>query len=357
MAFAAAVLMMAACAPKAVIEGTVDQASSSEIVVRMLDVNRYRPLDTVAVNQSGKFSYKVEIEEGQPEFIYLFQGDRKIAGLLLEAGDKVNVAVDSLGQAVIEGSEESLKLAQVEKEYAAFLKNYAEKGELSLQEYIDYYRECVKYIMQNSKSLTAVHVLYQNVSDELPVFAQNTDAIFFSNIADSLETVYPDSRYVKALRKEAERRYGYLKLQERLDTAEEVGYIDIALPDVNAQQQRLSEVDAKVVMIYFWTASEPSQNVFNVEVLKPLYAEYHKRGFDIYQVSLDIDKTLWATTIKGQELPWTNVCDSRGTASPYVSAYNLPTLPAAFILSDGELVDGQVVDEKSMRRLLDGLLK
>ena len=211
--------------------------------------------------------------------------------------------------------------------------------------------------MQNSKTLTSVHVLHQYVSDELPVFAQNTDAIFFSNIADSLETVYPDSRYVKALRKEAERRYAYMTLQERIDSAEEVGYIDIALPDINAQQRKLSEVDAEVVMIYFWTASEPSQNVFNVEVLKPLYEDYHKKGFEIYQVSLDVDKSFWATTLKGQELPWVNVCDSRGSASLYVSAYNLPALPAAFILSGGELVDGQVVDEKSIRKLLDKLLK
>ena len=78
---------------------------------------------------------------------------------------------------------------------------------------------------------------------------------------------------------------------------------------------------------------------------------------DIYQVSLDVDKTLWATTVKGQKLPWTNVCDSRGGASPYVTTYNLAAIPAAFIIADGELVDGKVVDEASLRNLLDDLLK
>ena len=357
LAAGAAFFMMASCGPKAVIEGVMESASSSEVIVRLLDANRYKTLDTVAVNASGRFSYKLDMEEGQPEFIYLFQGDKKLAGLLLEAGDKVKVAVDSLGQVDVEGSEESVKLAQVENDYAAFLRSYNAAGELTLQDYVTYYRDRVKYVMQNSKSLTAVHVLYQNVAEGLPLFAQNTDAIFFSNVADSLETVYPDSRYVKSLRKEAERRYSYMKLQERLDNAQEVGYIDIALPDVNAKEQRLSEVDSKVVMIYFWTASEPAQNIFNVEVLKPLYADYHKKGFEIYQVSLDIDKSLWATAVKGQDLPWINVCDSRGSASPYVAAYNLPTLPAAFVLSNGELVDGQIVDEKALRKLLNGLLK
>ena len=356
MAAAAVFFIVVSCGPKVVIEGVME-SSSSEVIVKLLDINKYKTLDTVAVKASGRFSCKLDVEKDQPEFVYLFQGDRKVAGLLLEAGDKVTVTVDSLGHATVEGSDESLKLAQVENDYAAFLKSCNAKGEVTLQDYVEYYRDRVKYIMQNSKSLTSVHVLYQYVGEDIPLFAQNTDAIFFNNIADSLETVYPDSRYVKALRKEAERRFGYLSLQERLKGAEEVGYIDIVLPDMNAQQRKLSEVDAEVVMIYFWTASEPSQNVFNVEVLKPLYADYHKKGFEIYQISLDVDKSLWATTVKGQELPWINVCDSRGSASPYVSTYNLPALPATFILSDGELVDGQVVDEKSIRKLLDKLLK
>lgn len=357
MAAAAAIFMIASCAPKAVVEGVMESAASSEVVVKLLDVNKYRVLDTVAVNAAGQFSYKVEMEEGQPEFVYLFQNDKQVAALLLEAGDRVKVTVDSLGHSSIEGSEESVKLAQVEKEYSDFINGVIERGQMTLQEYVDYYRGRIKYVLANSKSLTSVQVLYQYVAEDMPLFAQNTDAIFFKNLADSLETVYPESRYVKSLRKEAERRYNYMELQEMLANAEEIGYHDIELPDVNAEMQKLSDVDSKVTMICFWTASEPAQNNFNVEILKPLYEEFHAKGFDIYQVSLDVDKTLWATTVKAQKLPWTNVCDSRGSASPYVSRYNLPTLPAVFILADGELIDGQNVDEKSVRKVLNDLLK
>ena len=116
----------------------------------------------------------------------------------------------------------------------------------------------------------------------------------------------------------------------------------------------------------FWTSEQAKQNLFNVEILKPLYEKYHKRGFDIFQVSLDTDKVKWATTIMGQELPWTNVCDTRGAASPYVSMYNLyyqtesgnvgVAVPAAFVIHNGELIDGQVVDEASFKKLLEQLL-
>ena len=369
----AAAAAMAACTTGAKIDGTVETAPSSEVIVKLLDINRYQVLDTVATDASGRFSYKVEIEKGQPEFIYIFYKDTKIASLLLEAGDNVDVKADTLGNFEVAGSEESLKLAAVEKDYAAAfgrLTSIASKMEQTSdpkeaaalrremgQQYVSYYRDCVKYILANSKSLTSVPVLYQNFGAELPVFGQNTDAIHFINVSDSLATVYPDSRYVKALKKEAERRYGYLELEARLQGAQEVGFPDIVLPDINAQKIKLSEVDSKVIMVYFWTVNDASQKMFNLDFLKTIYEDYHKKGFEIYQIALDPDKTQWAQVVKQQNLPWINVCDALGADSPYVMLYNLAALPAAYIIADGELVDGQVVDEKSLRKLLDKLTR
>lgn len=356
----AALALLTACAPKAVIDGELADLASSEVVVKLLDVNRYAALDTVRVDETGKFSYSMEIEEGQPEFVYIFSGDRKLASLLLSAGDRVSVVSDSLGNTVVSGSEESLKLIRIEKRHAdamSALKTLDGDSKALTQKYIQYYRDCVRYVMENSSSLTVVPVFYQTLGEGLPVFSQPTDAILFNSVADSLEQAYPDSRYVKALRAEAERRSSYLELQNRFANADEVGYPDIELPDLQGCGRKLSEMDSEVVMIYFWSASQASQNAFNIDVLKPLYEDYHHKGFDIYQVSFDVDKALWASTVRGQNLPWTNVCDSRGVSSPYITMYNIPALPVAFILAEGELVDGQIVDEKSLRTLLDRLLK
>ena len=372
-AFAAAMLALVSCGSNARIDGTVADAASSEVIVKMLNSNRYEVLDTVKTDASGRFSYKLDVAEGQPEFVYVFYKDRKIASLLLEAGDKVSVASDTLGRYSVEGSEESVKLAEVEKAYAAALMEFealakkmdaasdqAEFDQLAkdmTQVYVAYYRDRVKYVMENSQSLTVIPVFYQTLGENLPLFYQNTDAILFRNAADSLEAVYPDSKYVKALRKDAEIRFGYLELQERLLDAEEIGYPEIELPGLDGKMRKLSDMDSRVVIICFWSAAQAQQNMFNIEFFKPLYEQYNKKGLDIYQVSLDVDKTLWATTVKGQNLPWTNVCDSRGAQSPYVALYNLSAIPAAFIIADGELVDGKVVDEASLKKLLNDLLK
>lgn len=372
LAIAAAALFAAACTDGAKVSCDLEGAPSSDVVVKLLNINRYEILDTVKTDASGHFAYKVDVKKGQPEFVYLFHSDVKIASLLLEAGDKVTVDADTLGNFTVAGSEESAKLAQVEKDFAqvnAQLNMLADKilaapaaeqeglRKQMGQTYVDYYRSCVRYVMSNSRSLTVVPVFFQNFGAELPVFGQNTDAIHFRSVADTLETVYPESKYVKALRKEADRRYGYLELEARLNSAQEVGYPEIELPDVQANKIKLSEVDSKVVMVYFWTPSNASQKMFNLDVLKSVYEDYHKRGFEIYQVAMDPDKALWARVVKEQKLPWISVCDIRGTQSPYVVQYNLAALPAAYIISDGGLVDGQLVDEKSLRRLLDNLLK
>jgi len=369
MVLAAAVA--AACTPRADVDMTLATAPSSEVVVKILDVNRYQVLDTVRTDAAGRFTYKVELEKGQPEFVYVFYKDTKVASLLLEAGDKVSVTADTLGSYTVEGSDESQKLSKVENDYAAVMRRMQEiatqiesgDGDVAElrkrlgKEYVDYYRHCVKYVMENSRSLTTVPVFYQSLGENLPVFAQSTDAIHFINAADSLESVYPDSKYVKALRKEAERRYGYLELENKLKTAEPVGYPDIELPDIKAEKIRLSDVDSKVVLIYFWSASDAGQKMFNLDFLKKIYDDYHTKGFEIYQVALDPDKTSWAQVVKQQNLPWINVCDGLGADSPYVMTYNISSLPAAYILCDGELVDGRIVDEKALRKLLDKLLK
>lgn len=370
--FAAAVSLVS-CGDKAQIKGTVKGLNDGDVIVKLLDINTYKILDTVSCNSGGNFSCKVDIEKGQPEFVYLFHNDTKIASLLLDRGDKVSVETDTLGNYTVSGSEESARLEQVEKDFSEFSSEFmaladslagmdaaseaaGEARKALARLYTDYYRSRVKYILSNSHSLTVVPVLYQTVGANLPVFGQQTDAIHFNNICDSLKTVYPDSKYVKALENEAKRRTDLLSLSMRIENAPQMGYPDLELPDVNSRKVKLSEVDAKVVLLHFWTSADAVQKMFNLDVLKPIYRDYHSKGLEIYQVALDVDKAAWAAVVKDQNLGWINVCDGLGGNSPAVLLYNIGTLPVTFVISGGELLDENVSDAASLRRLLDKLL-
>ena len=223
------------------------------------------------------------------------------------------------------------------------------KKDISSQ-YVAYYRSRVKYILQNSHSLTVIPVLYQTIGGSLPVFGQVTDAIHFRNMCDSLKTVYPESKYVKALDQEASRRQQMLSLNARIQSAGQASYPDIELSDVNGKKVRLSSLDSKVVMIYFWSSSDAAQKMFNQDVMKPVYNEYHTKGFDIYSVSADADKAAWASVVKSQQLPWVNVCDVNGST---LGLYNVGSLPMVYFIVDGALVNApEVKDAASLRKFL-----
>lgn len=370
--FIAAVLV--SCAGKASVKCTVKDVPESDIVVKLLNINQYEILDTVRTDASGRFSYKVDVAKAQPEFIYLFYDDTKIASLLLKRGDTVTVEADTLGTFTVSGSEESEKLRQVEQDLADFSGKFLALSQrleaavpgseeaASLQRelakvYVDYYRGRLKYVMSNPYSMTTIPVLFQTVGVNFPVFGQQTDAIHFDNVCDSLETLYPESRYVMALRQEADRRYRMLELSAKLQSAEEVDYLDIDMPDVNGVKRKLSDVDARVILLHFWAPDQAAQKMFNNDVLKPVYADFAGKGLEIYQMAISTDKAGWARVVKEQGLGWINVCDGLGTASPAVSAYNISSLPVSFILADGELQQDRITGEASLRRALTRLLK
>ena len=342
-AAAVLVLLTAACGKNTKIEGTLHEAPGKQVSVKLLDVNRFQLLDSVKTDAKGRFSYSLDLKKAQPEFVYLFYGNRQIASLLLQRGDKVKVETDTLGVYTVEGSEESLKLQKVEQEYSSFMRDVnrilekeANPDAALSRRYVSYYRDRVAYVMGNSKSLTVVPVLFQQVNPTFLVFSQPTDGIMMQAICDSLKTVYPDSRYVRALEKEAQRRMSMLEMDTRLKNAEQVGYIDISLPGIDGQSIKLSDKLGKVTMVYFWQATT-EQKLFNLDALLPLYEQYGDKGFEVYAVSLDSDKAAWAAAIRNQRLPWVNVCDTRGAQSPYVSAYGIGSLPMVWFIVDGNI--------------------
>ena len=367
-------IVAVSCSKGAKISGSIDGCGEGkEIVIKALDVNRYQVVDTVKTDAKGNFTCNVEIEEGQPEFVYIYLKDKKIASLILTKGDNVKVSADTLGKNLtIEGSEESLRLQDVEKAYATFSANEAalatriselpegsqRAAELSREltkNYIEYYRDRIKYILSNPYSLSVVPVFYQNFG-EMPLLSRDTDAILFQNASDSLATIYPDSKYIKALKAEAKKRFQALNLNTMLEGANEVGFPDIVLPDIKGEDVKLSEVDAKVILVMFWLASEPEQKMFNLDFIAGLYDDYASKGLQIYQVSLDADKTVWAQAVKNQKPKWISVCDSRSGDSPYVTTYNLTTIPSIYMIADGEFVNYDGGSEEGLRKTIEKYL-
>lgn len=353
-ALALSLLALASCGQKASIKGKVAGASDSQIIIKELNVNTYNVLDTIKTSADGSFSYSLDVAEGQPEFVYIFYKDTRIAGLLLETGETAKVEADTLGNYSVSGSKGSEDLHAVESAYTDFIKQVIAADEDSkavTEAYIKHYRECVKYVMNNPKSMACIPVLYEQLNG-MPIFTQYTDALHFRSVCDSLKTIYPESRYVKALDKEAARREQMLMVSSSIKNAELAGFPNLTLPNEKGEKVDLNSIDAKCIMIHFWDSSDASHSMFNNEVLLPIYNEFHSKGFEIYSVCLDIDKSQWASVVKSQKLPWINVNDGLGAYSPAVSLYGVASVPTAFLIADGDLVLEPIEGSEGLRKEL-----
>lgn len=357
-----AVLLPVACTPKASVRGTVNGAPGHNVEVRELDMNTWTVLDTVKTDASGAFRYSLPVEKGRPEFVYLFHDGTKIASLILKSGDKVTVSADTLGNCTVEGSEDSGYLAENEKRFAAFasrMKALDEQGGMNSEMarlFVGHYRECVSFLLAHPGSLACVPVLYESLNEYTPVFNQLTDAIIFRKVCDSLTAQYPDSRYVKALQKETERRENLLSVQSRVNNAEEADYPELSLPAIDGKEVSLSGLGAKAVVLHFWDPSDAEQKMFNLDVLLPLYERWHARGLEIYSVGISSSKPAWALVVNSQKLPWINVCDGLGAASPAILRYNVGQLPTSVLIveKDGivEVSGGLSGLEKALAKVL-----
>ena len=96
--------------------------------------------------------------------------------------------------------------------------------------------------------------------------------------------------------------------------------------------------------------------MFNLDVLAPVYEQYKDRGFEIYQVSLDVDNGMWARVVREQKLPWTNVSDISGVTSNYATIYNLTKLPAAFLIGADGMVNATIKDAASLSAAIEKAL-
>ena len=355
-----AALMAVGCSKNkgAQVSAQIEGAANAEIVLFQLGVNQLRPVDTVKAGADGALKFNVAMDQDQPEFYYLTYKGNKLASLVLKAGDKVNVKVDTLGKGLsVEGSQESLLLGKYEKdlvsvsaefdamveEFDAAMAKADTKTMVAVNEkmgkrFVSYRKDVIKSVMENPYSFANIYALNNKISQELPVFSAQNDFLLFQRVHDSLATMYPASVYLKSIQGQIEGAKNAIELAGKINEAGETAFPNLSLPDVNAKNVELSSLEGKPFILMFWTISAPSQKMFNND-LKELYKKYRSSGLEIYQVSLDEDKTAWAASVKEQELPWISVCDGKGAMSPSVITYNVASVPTMYIFNaKGEIV-------------------
>ena len=138
-----------------------------------------------------------------------------------------------------------------------------------------------------------------------------------------------------------------------LEGVHEVSYPDLELMDIRGTKHKLSELEGKVVLVYFWSALNAMSNNLNAD-LKALYNEYHDKGFEIYHVSVDTDKDSWVLAINAQNLPWPSLYT--GGDARVVELYNVEKIPTTYIINRDGDISSVKEDIESIKREVKRLI-
>jgi thiol-disulfide isomerase/thioredoxin len=322
-------------------------------------LNEPVPLDSVKI-VDGSFEIKTNITE--MGFYDIRLSNDKIMLLVLNPGDKIELTanVNSFQVPVsFSGSKQSslvfdlgvnfgsydIKKDSLNKVYEK-IKNTTFKDSMViiLREAFDKFtvkqNELVKdFINKNLNSIGGL--LFIN---RLPM---NENMALYIKYDSALYKTYPTNNFVMDFHQEVTKNI-------RLN----VGNVapDIMEQDTAGKEIALSSLRGKYVLIDFWASWCGPCRRENPHMVK-LYETYHRKGFEIYGVSLDKDKNAWKTAIKKDKLIWTEVSDLGFWNAKPAKLYNVNSIPYTVLLDkNGKILAkglfGAEIEEK-LKQIFD----
>jgi thiol-disulfide isomerase/thioredoxin len=358
------VLLAAGCKNSSVrISGTlVNPVSGTYLYLDELKSNDLKHVDSIKITSDGTFSFKREIK--QPSFYLLKRTDNNFLTMLIEPGEKIILKAhsDSLNYPIsLSGSKGTELMTDYNKTLRATINKLTglnsiytqnvDKPELpkvieSLDSLAQIYLSEIniytkKYIDDNITSLVSLVALYQQVAPSVYVLNPKKDMRYFEKVDSSMFSLYPDYEPVTSLHEQVKELSAKIKGETNDGPASSPGALapDISLPAPAGDTIKLSSTRGSFVLLDFWASwcgpcRKENPNLVNV------YNIYHKRGFQIYQVSLDKSKDAWMKGIQDDHLEkWIHVSDVQYWNSVVVPLYKIESIPCNYLLDkEGRII-------------------
>ena len=313
-ALAAAALTACAQQPKYVISGQVEEA---EVMYLIQGGN---VIDSAVVKE-GHFVFKGAYTEPMIAYVADNQNLRAAeAGseVLLEAGE-MTFAKNDLEQYVVTGTPANDANTQLSELLATLVAEYNEATTERRMEIRAAYDAAMSEAYEANKSnLLGVKLLRQEAY-----------SMSGSELQAAVAAIAPELQEMEVVKQFAE------MAAKKLSTDVGQPYLDFEQPDANGNPVSLKSIieqkGNKYVLVDFW-ASWCSPCMAEVPALKAAYDAYHKKGFEIFGVSLDNKKEAWEGAIKNKKLNWPHVSDLKGWQNTAADLYGVRSIPSNYLV-------------------------
>lgn len=321
------------------IDGTIEGASdTTTLILEQSSNGQWLIVDSVKVGKNGKFSISAPAPE-VPNIYQLRLGDQAIC-FPIDSLDHLTVTAKMPNLATdytIAGSEHAEQVMKIDKGAMQFAGGKGTTAEL--QAWKD---ELARQIAADPSGIVAYYAINKYI-DGKPLFdpLNDNDLRIIGAVANSFNSFRPDdprTNYLVNVLLDGQRRRRAMSAANDTVYADVTSIIDIKLQDNNGKEHSLSDVAAanRIVLLDFTAYTTEISPQLN-KLLNDIYQQYHSRGLEIYQVSVDQDNVAWRRA--AQNLPWITVFDPMSINSQNVGTYNVNGIPTTFIIKNGEIVE------------------
>lgn len=346
------------------VTGKIKNYGAGEKVYLQLSNNPPTTIDSTTLAADGSFTIKSVEKEGG-NFYILNVAERQRIILLIEGGETLNVTADGFeqngegkpGLAEVTGSDNMKYYAQLVglnnsmiTRVNAWNEQYAKANEKKDTKTMQTIQEAFQ--QAEAEHIGTIKKLLPEMGTSLvAIFAANNllnperDMAEIETVAKRFEAENPNPRIAQAF-------IGYVKRIRGVAVGDEAP--DFSLSDPEGKNISLSSLRGKYVLIDFWASWCGPCRMENPNVVR-MYNKYKDKGFAIYGVSLDDNKSAWVGAIEKDKLTWTHGSELLKWNSPTAQAYGVNGIPATFLLDKEGKVIGKNLRGAVLERKLEEL--
>ena len=312
--------------------------------------------DSVKIGADNHFLFEGKITES--DFFNLYFNKMNPILLFIDTTDNITLETDTVnfaGNYKVSGSATSEQIKQLQQKlgdaFSKIQKLYNEKIVNADSTHIDSLRtvftnesnaivenhrqEVFNFIKKNPSSFACLPAIYQSFDSRNPVFNYMIDAPYYNLIDSVMMAKYHNSKHVKEFHSQIiEFKQQLLARQQMFNNNIQQGMKapDFEVPSPEGNLIKLSSFSGSYVLLDFWASWCAPCRKENPAVLQA-FNKFQKKGFKLFQVSLDKDKNEWTQAIKKDGLwQWKHGSDLQYWNSPVAKLYGIQSIPSNFLI-------------------------